>query len=74
MSDTENLIHRSTFMASIASSLCVIVATLVLASITSSELRGWDFVHAHTQLSCVYLDVTHVIKCTRVSLILVGRG
>ena len=53
---SENLLYQSTlqFMASIASSLCVIVATCVLALITSSKQCGRDFVHANTQLSCVY--------------------
>ena len=34
-------------------------------------MTWWDSVSAHAQLSCVYLaptlDVTHVIKCTRLS-------
>ena len=46
-----------------------LLATCILASITSSEWRGQDSVSTHMQLSCVYLastlDVTHVIKCTR---------
>ena len=41
------------------------------------KLCGQDSVCAHTQLSRVYLastlDVTHVIKCTRLSLTLAGR-
>ena len=44
----------------------VIVATCVLASTMSSELRGWVSMHAYAQLSCVYLmstlNVTHVKK------------
>ena len=46
--------------------------------VTSSERRGQDSVCAHTQLSCVYLvstlDVTHMIKCIRLSPSLVGRA
>ena len=42
------------------------------------KLCGWDFVHAHVQLSRVYLastlDVTRVIKCTRLSPTLTGRA
>ena len=42
------------------------------------KLCGWDSVHAHVQLSCVYLvstlDVTYVIKCTRLSLTLTMRA
>ena len=42
------------------------------------ELCGRDSVHAHAQSSRVYiastLDVTHVIKCTRLSLTLAGRA
>ena len=44
------------------------------------ELRlcGLDSMHAHAQLSCVYLvstlDVTHVIKCARLSPTLTGRA
>ena len=48
-----------------------LLATCILASITSSEWRGQDSVSTHVQLSHVYLaftlDVTHVIKCTRLS-------
>ena len=40
--------------------------------------RGRDSVRAHAQLSLVYLastlDVTHVIKCTRLSPTLTGRA
>ena len=80
MSDT--LLHRSTlrFTAAVASSFRAIVATRVLgyASITSSERCGWDSVHAHAQLSRVYLastlDIMHVIKCTRLSPSLAGRA
>ena len=50
---------------------CAFVTTRVLASVTGSELCGRDSVHANAQLSPVYLasnlDVTHVIKCTRLS-------
>ena len=53
---------------------CAIVATHVLASITSSERRGQDSMHAHTQYLGSTLDVTHVIKCTRLSPSLVGRA
>ena len=53
------------------------LAMNVLALITSSERRGWDSVSAHVQLSRVYLastlDVTHMIKCTRLSPSLVGN-
>ena len=56
---------------------CAIVATCVLASITSSEQRGWDSVHAHLQASHVclvsMLDIMHVMKCTRLSPSLAGR-
>ena len=42
------------------------------------KLCGRDSMHAHTQLSRVHLtstlDVTHVIKCTRLSLTLTGRA
>jgi len=42
------------------------------------KLCGQDSVCAHMQLSCVYfastLDVTHVIKCTRLSPTLAGRA
>ena len=65
-------------MAAVASGFCAIVATCVLASITSSELCGQDFELAYMQLSHVYLvsalDVMHVIKCTRLSSSLVGRA
>ena len=64
--------------AAVASGFCAIVATCVLASITSSELCGQDFELAYMQLSHVYLvsalDVMHVIKCTRLSPSLVGRA
>ena len=42
------------------------------------QMMGQSFVHAHGQFSCVYLtstfDVTHVIKCTRLSHYLAGRA
>ena len=42
------------------------------------QLCGRDSMLAHTQLSCVYLvstlDVTHVIKCTRLSSTLARRS
>ena len=54
-----------------------LLATRVLASITSSKRRGQDSVSVHAQLSRIYLastlDVTHVIKCTRLSPSLVAR-
>ena len=41
------------------------------------ELCGQDFVHAHVQLTHVHLastlDITHMIKCTRLSPTLAGR-
>ena len=51
----------------------------VLASITSSELRGWvQCVCVHAQLSCVYLvftlDLVHIVKCTVQLLILMGTN
>ena len=49
-----------------------------LASITNSKLHGRTFVRAHAQLSHVHLastlDITHVIKRTRLSPSLVGRA
>ena len=64
-------------MAAIASSFCGIAATHVLALITSSKRCGQDSMHVHVQLSCVYLmsvlDITHVIKCTRLSPSLAER-
>ena len=64
-------------MAAVASFFCAIVPARVLASITSSE-RGWTFVYARMQLSCVYLlstlDVTHMIKCNRLSPSLAGTA
>ena len=50
-------------MAAIASSFCGIVATHVLALITSSKRCGQDSMHAHVQLSCVYL--VSVLDITR---------
>ena len=44
----------------------VIVATCVLASTMSSELRGWVSMHAYVQLSCVYLMSTHNVTCEKI--------
>ena len=56
---------------------CTIVATSTCLN-HELELCGRDSVHAHTQLSRVYLastlDVTHMIKCTRLSPTLTGRA
>ena len=55
-----------------------LLAMCVLASTMSSEQCGRDSVSAHVQLSCVYLastlNVTHVIKYTRLSPSLAGRA
>ena len=65
-------------MAAVASGFCTIVATRVLALISSSERCGQTFVRVHMQLSCVYLvstlDIMHVIKCTTLSATLAGRA
>ena len=67
----ENLLHWSTlrFTTAVGSGFVSLLATRVLALITSSERCGRDSMSAHAQLSHVYLastlDVTHVIKCTR---------
>ena len=56
----------------------VVFGAIELASITNSKLRGRTFVRAHVQSSHVYLtsilDVTHMIKCTRLSPSLVERA
>ena len=70
------ILHQSTlrFMAAVVSSLCAIASTCVLPSIMSSELCGQVSMRAHMQLSHVYLvstlDVTLVIKCTRLPLLI----
>ena len=82
MSDTLRIYYTglpcNLWTAAVASVFCAIVATCVLASITSSKLCGQDFELAYMQLSHVYLvsalDVMHVIKCTRLSPSLVGRA
>ena len=77
---SENLLHRSTlwFTATIASAFFSVIATHVLASITSSKLHGLDSVHAHAQSSRVYLmstlDITHMIKCNRLPPLLNGEN
>ena len=77
---SENLLHSSTlwFTAAVGSGVCAIVATCVLALITSSEWRGWDSVSAHAQLSRIYLastlDVTHVIMYQARSPLLSGES
>ena len=69
--------ESNTPTAAVASCFCAIIPTHILTLFTSSELRGQDFVHAHVQLSHVYLvstlDVTHVINCTRISPSLAGK-
>ena len=60
--------YRSTFwfMTAIANSFCAIKAMHVFALIMSSKRCGRNSMHAHVQLSCIYLlsilDLTHVIK------------
>ena len=65
-------------MTAIASSFCAIKATHVFALVTSSKRCGGNSMHAHVQLSCIYLvsilDLTHVIKCTRLSSSLAERA
>ena len=55
-----------------------VFGAIELASIRNSKLHGRTFVHAHVQLSHIYLmsilDVTHVIKCTRLSPSLAGKA
>ena len=80
VSDTLKICSTLQFTTAVASEFCTIVATCALLLIMSSKLHvcGQNFVHAHTQLSRVYLVstlyITHMIKCTRLSPSLVGKA
>ena len=73
----ENLLHQSTLQV-MTSCFCAIIATHVLASITSSKLCEWSRFSVCPHVSRVYLmstlDITHVMKCTRLSPSLAGRA
>ena len=57
---------------------CAFVTTCVVASVTGSELCGRDSVHAHAQLSLVYLmstlDVTRDKMYQALPFFIVGRA
>jgi len=56
----------------------IITMPVLIVLITSSEWLGWTFVCAHVQISRAYLvstlDVTHVVKCTRLFPSSAGRA